>query len=696
MSSKKKESDQNRRQRAEQKLDTSDDDFESSSHLETKQLLHELLVHQVELEMQNEELRSAHQLLDDSRSRYFNLYDLAPIGYITLTDKRMIQDCNLFASSMMGLNRDALINTPVSKILLKSDQNIFYKRLNLCLELGYPQHFEMRFVRANSDAFWGLVQIIITESGEYWLTITDISESKLSEAKLKESDNKFRSIFEQAALGVARVDLNGDWLEVNKKLCDIMGYSPSELLSKTTENIVHSEDLKNVHCATNQLLNEEIKNYSNEQRYYTKTGDVIWVNLTMSLVRDIHNQPDYFIFIVEDITTQKDSENKQITLTKQLQQAQKMEAIGNLAGGIAHDFNNMLGVIIGHCELGLSNIAATNALTENLKAISKAASHSAKLTRQLLTFARKQTIEPKVLSLNSSVSDMIQMLDRTIGESIRLSWKPTDDLWPVKVDPTQLDQVLVNLCINARDAISSMGEISITATNCVIDDSTGVDDAYDIPLGEYVKLSVSDNGCGMDDATMSHIFEPFFTTKAIGTGTGLGLSSIFGAVKMNHGFINVFSELDKGTRFNIYFCRAEPLKKKSQKVTKTDSCEVTETILLVEDEESLLEIQSFVLERTGYTVLTASSGEQAEALLKKHSSKVDLLLSDVVMPDINGMELCDKLQRLHPELKVVFMSGHSSDAIGLQHKLEEGAFFLQKPFSITALTDKVREALTTD
>ena len=691
------QTEQELRQRAEQLLDASaKGELVINSPSEVKQLLHELQVHQIELEMQNEELRSAQQQLDSSRARYFELYDLAPIGYLTLDKRRLIKECNLCAAKMMGVDRSALINTPISNILLKEDQIIFYEHLKVCHETDGPQHFEIRLMRADGAVFWGLLQVMAMQSGEYGLTITDISDNKHVAAKLQQSENKFRSIFEQAAVGVASVGLDGAWLQVNKKLCDIVGYSQQALLSKRFQDLTHPEDLPMNQIAVNQLINNEISTYSTEKRFYTSVGDIVWVNVATSLVRDNTNQPDHFIFVIEDITTQKNATDIQISLTEQLHQAQKIEAIGNLAGGIAHDFNNMLGVILGQAELAMNQLDTTVPLIKNIQAITKAANHSAKLTRQLLTFARKQKIEPKVLDLNSSVAAMMGMLKRLIGESIILSWEPAPDLWSVKVDPTQIDQVLANLCINARDAISGNGEISIVVKNFTLDEKNTITETHEIPLGDYVKLSVTDNGCGMNEATKTHIFEPFYTTKAVGEGTGLGLSFTLGAVKMNSGFINVFSETEQGTRFDIYFQRVSTLEETKQHSIETQSGLGTETILLVEDEEMLLEIETAMLENSGYKVLAASSGEIAEALFHEHLSEIDLLMTDVIMPKINGMDLAIKLQSLCPKLKVLFMSGYPEDVLDKQTNLKEGAHFLQKPFAMPALTTKVREVLDTN
>jgi PAS domain S-box-containing protein len=510
--------------RAEQLLDTNKNNgLLPDTPAETKQLLHELLVHQAELEMQNQELLSAQQHLVVSQARYFELYDLAPIGYLTFNKQRVIQECNLSAAAMIGVSRHVLIKAPVSNILLKNDQNIFYEKLEACIEKNFQQHFEIRLIQNNGAVFWALLQIIAMEAGEYWLTMTDISNNKRIEAELQESENKFRSIFEQAALGVARVSLDGTWLEVNNKLCFIVGYSQQELLSKTSQNLTHLEDLTMEKFAIRRLINDVIKNYTTEKRYYNRSGNIVWVNLTMSLVRDINNQPDYFIYIIEDISRQKNDEALQLSLTEQLHQAQKVGAIGNLAGEISHDFNNMLAIIQGQAEMAMSELEPNDAVIENLKAILKAANHSATLAHQLLIFAQKQTIERKVLNLNESVSAMVTMLERLISKRISLSWNKAENLWSVKVNPSQIEQILVNLYINAKDAIANVGFIKIKTVNYTVEKKTHhhlePKSSLSLQAGNYVQISVRDNGSGMTNAVLERAFEPFFTTKKLGKGT---------------------------------------------------------------------------------------------------------------------------------------------------------------------------------
>ncbi|MBI5483315.1 MAG: PAS domain S-box protein [Deltaproteobacteria bacterium] len=396
---------------------------------------------------------------------------------------------------------------------------------------------------------------------------------------------------------------------------------------------------------------------------------------------------------VRDVTEFRRAEEERELLRDQLLQSQKMEAVGQLAGGVAHDFNNMLGVIIGYAELALMKLDPSQPYYKNFKEISSAASRSSDLTRQLLAFARKQEIAPKVIDLNTTVSGMLNMLQRLIGENVNINWHPASSLWQVKMDPSQIDQMLANLCVNARHAISDVGRIIIETGNSSFDSNYCTSHTYVEP-GEYVALVVSDDGCGMDKETLAHIFEPFFTTKGVGEGTGLGLATVYGIIKQNNGFVNVYSEPGQGTTFTIYLPRhiGEAGEALNESV-KTAVPRGSEFILLVEDEPSILQMTALLLEGLGYTVLKAESVAEAIRLFIEHTDKIQMLMTDVIMPDMNGRDLVKELHSLNPQLKCLFMSGYTANIIALQGVLDEGVNFIQKPFSLLDLAKKVREVL---
>ncbi len=394
-----------------------------------------------------------------------------------------------------------------------------------------------------------------------------------------------------------------------------------------------------------------------------------------------------------DITDRIEAEEEKEKLQSQFLQAQKMESVGQLAGGVAHDFNNMLTVILGHTEIALMKTNPDQPIYKNLEEIRKSAERSANLTRQLLTFARKQTIAPRIIDLNETVEGMVQMLRQLIGEGVDLSWLPGKNLAQVKVDPAQIDQILVNLCVNARDAIDGVGKITIETELVTFDEDYCAVNLGFVP-GDFVMLAVSDNGCGMEPEVISHLFEPFFTTKKLGKGTGLGLSSVYGAVKQNNGFIKVYSEPNQGTTFKIYLPQhssATPIP--TEKVTEKPNKRGSETILLVEDEPDILNLVMMMLEEMGYEVIVAKTPGEAIRLANEHSGSIDLLMTDVVMPEMNGRELAKNILSIYPGIKRLFMSGYTSNVIAHHGVLDEGVCFIQKPFSSKSLGLKLREVL---
>ena len=481
---------------------------------------------------------------------------------------------------------------------------------------------------------------------------------------------------------------DASFLKVNASVCRMLGYSSAELqhLTITDINPIFPMETWPAHW---QML-KQAGSLHFETKLRTKDGRDIPVDVITNHIELAGKE--YHCAIVRDISARKQAEKEKAHLEVQLQQAQKMEAIGQLAGGVAHDFNNMLGVILGHTEMAMDQIGMAQPVLADLDEIRKAANRSADITRQLLAFARKQIVSPKVLDLNETVEGMLKMLRRLIGEDINLVWLPGLKLWPVNVDPSQIDQILANLCLNARDAIAGVGKITVETQNKTFD-AEYCETHSGFVIGEYVRMSICDNGCGMDKDTLAHIFEPFYTTKEIGKGTGLGLATVYGALKQNNGFINVYSEPGQGTNFTIY------LPRHAAKVGDVSSESVKpgvgghETILLVEDEPAILKMTTTMLQRLGYNVLSAGTPREGLRLATKAANEIHLLFTDIVMPEMNGRDLADNLLPIHPHLKCLFMSGYTSDIIAQQGILEEGVEFIQKPFSKNDLARKVRIVL---
>jgi PAS domain S-box-containing protein len=397
----------------------------------------------------------------------------------------------------------------------------------------------------------------------------------------------------------------------------------------------------------------------------------------------------------QDITSRKQAEAERAELQSQLEQAQRMESIGRLAGGVAHDFNNMLQAVIGYAEMALEELPTSHPIYDDIAEIHQVGHRAADLTAKLLAFARRQTITPRVLDLNAVVANMNSMLERLIGENITLVWQPGERLWPVKMDPSQMDQILVNLCINARDAINGIGTLTIATANLAIPPGHRAFHG-EVLAGDYVQISVRDSGCGMSRETLDHLFEPFFTTKEMGKGTGLGLATVYGAVQQNGGFVEVSSAPGEGSVFHICLprCETPPPETLRAEPPAGAAAQGSETLLLVEDDAHILQSTLRVLLRQGYTVLAANTPDDAIRIAREHPGTIDLVLTDVIMPGMNGLELTGHLQALRPGLRTLFMSGHPADVIARQGIIEEGIRFIKKPFSNAALAASIREALT--
>jgi len=522
----------------------------------------------------------------------------------------------------------------------------------------------------------------------------DVTDRKKSENDLRKGDAEFRAMFDMASIGMAQADTRTQqWLRVNAKMCEITGYSADEMLKMHIAELTYPADRQKDSELFQQVVRGEAPDYRVEKRYLRKDGTVVWVNVNMTVIRDAANQPVRTMATIEDITERMQAEEEKGKLEDQLRQAQKMESVGRLAGGVAHDFNNLLMGTMGYTQLCLDKIGPEHPICEYLEEIMRVTERSAELTRQLLAFARKQIIAPKVIDLNDAISGMLKLLRRLIGEDITMKFTADPDTWPVKVDPVQIDQILANLCVNGRDAIDGVGSIMMETSNATFDE----DFCANHPgsrSGKYALLSVADNGCGMDRETLEHIFEPFFTTKGLGEGTGLGLATVYGIVKQNDGFINVYSEPGKGTTFKIYlprFVDATAVREAVQTPTKPPRG--TETVLLVEDEKSVRVTTATFLEDLGYTILVAESPAQALRLVAEHPGEIHLLLTDVIMPGMSGRDLAKRLLELHPTIKRLFISGFTADVIAQRGILDNGMNFLSKPFGRDALARKVREVL---
>ena len=516
----------------------------------------------------------------------------------------------------------------------------------------------------------------------------DITQRLSAQRARAETETKYRMLIEQVAAisYIAELGVKGQWLYVSPQVETMFGYSSEEWLSTSTDWIRHIslEDHPIVHAAEEASSRGEP--FQAEYRITRKDGQTIWVSDTAVVVRGIDSHPVMEGLIV-DITDRKILEN-------QLQQARKMEAVGRLAGGVAHDFNNLLTIIKGYVEMALQRCLDRPELHGDIRRIENAADRAVNLVRQLLAFSRKQVLRPKILDLNAIVVNLDQLLRRLMNENIEMKTFVSKDVGAIKADPGQVEQVIMNLVVNARDALPDGGRIVIETSNVDLDSVYTLDHAVVRP-GPYVLLAVTDTGIGMTADTVAHIFEPFYTTKESGRGTGLGLSTVYGIVKQSGGYIWVYSEIGKGTTFKVYLPRVSDSIPASQ-VPETHAPTAHkghETILLVEDEPAVRQLARMVLSKLGYTVLEALSPEDAERLAGNDGAEIHLLLTDVVMPGMSGHELAKRLTARCPQLRVLYMSGYTYNVIAQDGTLEEGISFLQKPFTPQVLTEKVREAL---
>jgi PAS domain S-box-containing protein len=505
---------------------------------------------------------------------------------------------------------------------------------------------------------------------------------------LRRSEINFRSLVTHAPYGVCRCDSNGILLDVNPALVAMLGCEAGgELVGENLANL-YSDSQQWFSLA--DYLRTLQKFHGVAADWVRKDGASINVRLSGRAFRDKHNAI-FFELFAEDVTERR-------ALEQQLRQAQKMEAIGRLAGGIAHDFNNLLMVISGYSEFLLERIGPDPALRGPAQEIANAAGRATSLTRQLLAFSRKQMLAPKVVDLNGVVTENLKMLTRLIGEDIDLVMVPGADIGAVKADPGQIEQVVMNLAVNARDAMPHGGKLTIETANVTLDANYA---RFHSPVkpGDYVMLAISDTGMGMDTETQTHIFEPFYTTKGL-KGTGLGLSTVYGIIKQSEGYIWVYSESGKGTTFKIYLPRVDAVAMQleamqPQATPGEQPGPGRETILLVEDEENLRQLTRRSLENQGYTVIDAADGATAIRLSQAHKGPIHLLLTDVIMPGMNGRELANQVSASRPDMKVLYMSGYTENHIGHNGTLDQGITLLQKPFTLPALQAKVREVLDT-
>jgi len=531
------------------------------------------------------------------------------------------------------------------------------------------------------------IAVLLSLVTSYGRLIVTYRQQQRSADALTESEERFRTVFDGSPVGMAVIGMDGQVVASNAACKTMLGLGLQEkLTTEVFDELTYPENREHDAARYQKLVRGEIGQIRQEKRYILRDGRTVWADLHLYLLRGKKGEPRYIIGMAVDISEQK-------ALETQLRLAQRMETIGRLAGGVAHDFNNLLTVIKGYCDVVLEKTIKDQTIQSHMEHIDRATDQASSLTRQLLAFSRQQVLQPKVFDLNVLVLNAKKMLQRLIGEDIEVVTTVSPELGSVKADPSQIEQVILNLVVNARDAMPNGGKLTLETANAELDE-TFVQGHWGAKAGRFVLLAVTDTGIGMSEEVQAHIFEPFFTTKELGKGTGLGLSMAYGIVKQSAGYIWVNSKPGEGACFKVYLPRVdEPPEELAKAARPAEKARGSETILLVEDDASVRELTCDILQARGYEILVASSPSQALELCNRYNRQIHLVLTDLIMPGMNGAEMADLITKLRPETQVLFMSGYSDSAVLQEETRGKQLNFLQKPFSASVLHKRVRETL---
>jgi PAS domain S-box-containing protein len=654
-----------------------------------------------QLEAERARREEIEKRLKESEERYRSILENIEDGYFEVDLKGNFTFFNDSICRMLGYSREELMGMNNRQYTDEENAKKLYQAFNKVYRNGEPaKAFDWEVIRKDGSRRTGEVSITLMkdEKGQpvgFRGIARDITERKKAEEILKAEREKFQILSDHAPFGLVMIDQEGRFQYINSKFKELFGYDIKDVPDGRTWFRRAYPDPEYRHQVIATWLEDFSDSKAGEKRPRVfkakcKDGTEKIINfITVQL------ETGERLMACEDMTELKRAEEALRESEEQIRQLQKMEAVGRLAGGVAHDFNNLLTIIKGYSQLSLLELKEPNPLKSNLEEILKATERASNLTRQLLAFSRRQILEPRVLNLNLLIQDLNKMLHRILGEDVELIYHLAPDLGKVKIDPGQIEQVILNLAVNAREAMPSGGKLTIETSNVQLHE-TSLQSHHEIIPGPYIMLAVSDNGIGMSPEIREHIFEPFFTTKE--KGTGLGLSTVYGIVKQSGGYIYVYSELGQGTTFKIYLPRIE--EKEDSLLIKNEfslPLQGNETVLVVEDEPALRELMVRILKDRGYQVFSASNGEETLKMFQEDLvRKVDLLVTDVVMPSMSGKQLADLLKKSFSGLKTLFISGYTDNAIVHHGVLIEGVDFLQKPFSPETLARKVREVLDRD
>jgi two-component system, cell cycle sensor histidine kinase and response regulator CckA len=628
------------------------------------------------------------EALRKSEEKYRMLVEHSLQG-LAIIQGNKIKFCNGAYASMTGYSVEEVLSLPDTKIFIHpQDRELIMNRSrDRLMGKPVPSNYAHRIITKNGETRWLEINAALVEyEGESALQIAciDITERRQAEEALRESEKYLNQIINCIGDSIFVIDRQHKFILLNDASCDFVGKKRDELIGRPRLELPQPGKTKSL-WEQEEMVFETGREIVTEDSLPDREGNLRTMMTKKSLLVDRRGNK-HLVGVSRDITDYKRLQN-------QFLQAQKMEAIGVLAGGIAHDFNNLLNVINGYSEMMLEKLDPNSPLHGDMEQIKESGQRAASLTSQLLAFSRKQILQPKILDLNIVISQMISMLSRMIGEDIEIVTATQPGLGKVNADPVQIQQIIMNLAVNARDAMPRGGKLTIETANVDCDENY-VQEHPVVKMGPYVMLAITDSGIGMDETTKAHLFEPFFTTKEKGKGTGLGLSTIYGIVKQSNGFIWVYSEPGKGTAFKIYFPRVE-----DEALIKPSGSKVQlksrgfETVLVVEDEESVKTLACRILRGRGYTVLDAPNGKEALRIAANYAGEIHLVLTDVVMPGMSGKDLVSELQSIRPDIKALYVSGYADNAIVHHGRLDPGVAFLQKPFAVEGLARKVREVM---
>jgi two-component system, cell cycle sensor histidine kinase and response regulator CckA len=653
----------------------------------------------IERELRERDVRSARRRAEDalrsSEERYRTLFEGTPLPmWVVDSNSQAFLAVNEAAVRHYGYTRDEFAALRRGQLLVAESDPALHEVIGM--ERALARSAERHRKKDGS--------VILVETLVHGLdfagkradlvAINDVTQRALAEERLRQSEERFRLLVEGVQdHAIFMLDAEGRVATWNVGAERMNGYTASEIDGKSSE-VFYTEDGRDQRHPARALDRARTEGRHEEEGWRVKKdGSEFWANVLMTAMRDRDARLRGFGVVIRDFTERRRTEETLRKTEEQLRQAQKMEAVGRLAGGVAHDFNNLLSVILSYLGLLLETVRPGDPIRADLEEVRTAGERASRLTHQLLAFSRQQVLQPRVIDLRQVVAGMESMLRRLLGEDVELTLLGGNGLGRVLVDPGQIEQIIMNLAVNARDAMPSGGTITIETANAELD-AAYADQHFGVTAGSYVVIAVTDTGVGMDKATQAQIFEPFFTTKEKGKGTGLGLSTVFGIVKQSSGHIWVYSEPNKGTTFKIYLPAVQgDIDPTAATLPAPVTLHGTETVLLVEDEEQVRTIMRTILRRYGYNVLDAQNGGEAFLVCEKFTAKIDLLLTDVVMPRMSGRELAERLKPLRPRMKVLYVSGYTENSVVHHGVLDSGVAFLQKPITPEALARKVREVL---